>query len=90
MSGATEAFARVRVDAFLKDAGWDLIDISIALRDALLWVLKRLSLLGDASQQDPHTQHVVAFDAAETARALKRANFEFDETEQAPKVGGSA
>ena len=29
MNGATEAFARVRVDAFLKDAGWDLIDISI-------------------------------------------------------------
>ena len=29
MSGATVAFARVRVDAFRKVAGWDLIDISI-------------------------------------------------------------
>ncbi len=29
MSCATEAFARVRVDAFLKDAGWNLVDISV-------------------------------------------------------------
>ena len=26
MSGTTEAFARVKIDALLKDAGWDLID----------------------------------------------------------------
>ena len=29
MSGTTVAFARVRVDAFRKVAGWDLTDISI-------------------------------------------------------------
>jgi hypothetical protein len=56
----------------------------------LFYVLKRLGLLGDASQQDPRTQHIVALNAAETARALKRADFEFDETEQAPKIRGSA
>ena len=74
-----------------KDYGMAKERTVLTVRYAMLfYVLKRLGLLGDASQQDPHTQHIVALNAAETARALKRANFEFDETEQAPKVRGSA
>lgn len=74
-----------------KDYGMAKERTVLTVRYAMLfYVLKRLGLLGDASQQDPHTQHIVALNAAETARALQRANFEFDETEQAPKVRGSA
>lgn len=74
-----------------KDYGMAKERTVLTVRYAMLfYVLKRLGLLGDASQQDPHTQHIVALNAVETARALKRANFEFDETEQAPKVRGSA
>jgi WYL domain len=56
----------------------------------LFYVLKRLGLLGDASKQDPRTQHIVALNGAETARALKRAEFESDEPAQAPKASGSS
>ena len=36
MSGTTEAFARVRIDALLKDAGWNLTDgVSILFERAL-------------------------------------------------------
>jgi hypothetical protein len=54
----------------------------------LFYVLRRLGLLGDAAKQNPRTQHIVALNAKETARALKRA-----ETEQPafpPSVGGSS
>lgn len=56
----------------------------------LFYVLKRLGLLGDASLQNPRTQHIVALNADETERALRRAEFDFGEVAQAPKVGGSA
>ena len=36
MSGTTEAFARVRIDALLKDAGWNLTDgVSVLFEHAL-------------------------------------------------------
>lgn len=74
-----------------KDYGMTKERAVLTVRYAMLfYVLKRLGLLRDASQQDPRTQHIVALNAAETARALKRADFEIDETEQAPKVRGSA
>jgi hypothetical protein len=56
----------------------------------LFYVLKRLRLLGDANQQNPRTQHIVALNLYETERALKRANFELGEVEQAPKKVGDA
>lgn len=56
----------------------------------LFYVLKRLGLLGDASQQNPRTQHIVALNAQETECALKRAEFELGEAEQATKRNGSA
>ncbi|HLK82331.1 MAG TPA: WYL domain-containing protein [Xanthobacteraceae bacterium] len=42
----------------------------------LFYVLKRLGLLGNAVKQNPRTQHIVALNAKETARALKRAETE--------------
>ncbi|WP_207230976.1 WYL domain-containing protein [Bradyrhizobium sp. Leo121] len=56
----------------------------------LFYVLKRLGLLGDASQQNPRTQHIVALNAHETECALKRAEFELGEAEQAPRGSGGA
>lgn len=74
-----------------KDYGMTRERAVLTVRYAMLfYVLKRLGLLGNASQQDPRTQHIVALNAAETARALKRAEFEFDEIGQAPMVRGSA
>jgi hypothetical protein len=74
-----------------KDYGMTKQRAVLTVRYAMLfYVLKRLGLLGDASRQDPRTQHIVALNAAETTRALKRAEFELDETEKAPKVRGSA
>lgn len=62
--------------------------VVLTVRYAMLfYVLRRLGLLGDASQQDPRTQHIVALNAGETARALKRA--ESEEPAQAPKSMGS-
>lgn len=74
-----------------KDYGMTKERAVLTVRYAMLfYVLKRLGLLSDASQQDPRTQHIVALNAAETARALKRAEFELDEAEPAPKVRGRA
>ena len=36
MSGTTEAFARVKIDALLKDAGWNLTDGSNVLFESAL------------------------------------------------------
>jgi hypothetical protein len=73
-----------------KDYGMTNERAVLTIRYAMLfYVLRRLGLLGDATQQDPRTQHIVALNPAETARALKRAEFEFDGPEQSPKVGGS-
>ncbi|TIV13548.1 MAG: transcriptional regulator, partial [Mesorhizobium sp.] len=74
-----------------KDYGMTNERAVLTVRYAMLfYVLKRLGLLGDAGQQDPHTQHIVALNAHETERALRRAEFEFGEVEQAPIVSGSA
>ncbi|MCA1398432.1 MULTISPECIES: YafY family protein [unclassified Bradyrhizobium] len=56
----------------------------------LFYVLRRLGLLGDATQQDPRTQHIVSLNAAETARALKRAEFELDDPAPSATLSGSA
>jgi hypothetical protein len=73
-----------------KDYGMTNERAVLTVRYAMLfYVLKRLGLLGDASQQNPRTQHIVALNAHETERALRRAEFDFGEVEQAPKVGGS-
>jgi hypothetical protein len=71
-----------------KDYGMTRERAVLTVRYAMLfYVLKRLGLLGDASQQDPRTQHIVALNAVETASALKRADFAL---KQAPKIRGSA
>ncbi len=63
----------------------------LSVRYAMLfYVLKRLGLLGDASQQNPRTQHIVALNPHETERALRRADFEFGEVEKTPKKIGGA
>ena len=36
MSGTTEAFARVKIDALLQDAGWNLTDCSSVLFESAL------------------------------------------------------
>ena len=74
-----------------KDYGMTNERAILSVRYAMLfYVLKRLGLLGDASQQDPRTQHIVALNAHETERALRRADFEFGEVEQTPKKVGDA
>jgi hypothetical protein len=74
-----------------KDYGMTNERAILSVRYAMLfYVLKRLGLLGDASQQDPRTQHIVALNAHETERALRRADFEFGEVEQNPKKVGDA
>lgn len=71
-----------------KDYGMANERVVLTVRYAMLfYVLRRLGLLGDASQQNPRTQHIVALNAGETARALKRA--ESEEPAQAPKSMGS-
>jgi len=52
----------------------------------LFYVLKRLGLLEDARCRDPRTQHIVAANATELARALERAKFEFDGAESTEEV----
>jgi hypothetical protein len=74
-----------------KDYGMTNERAVLSVRYAMLfYVLKRLGLLSDASQQNPHTQHIVALNAHETERALRRADFEFGEVEQTPKKVGDA
>lgn len=74
-----------------KDYGMTKDRAVLTVRFAMLfYVLKRLGLLRDASQQSPRTQHIVALNALETERALRRAEFQFAEAEQAPTAGGSA
>jgi len=74
-----------------KDYGMTNERAVLSVRYAMLfYVLKRLGLLGDASQQNPRTQHIVALNAHETERALRRADFEFGEVEQTPKKVGDA
>ena len=74
-----------------KDYGMKKERAVLTVRFAMLfYVLKRLGLLGDANQRDPRTQHIVILNAAETARALKRVDFESYEEEQAFKNRGGA
>jgi hypothetical protein len=74
-----------------KDYGMTNERAILSVRYAMLfYVLKRLGLLSDASQQNPRTQHIVALNAHETERALRRADFEFGEVEQTPKKVGDA
>lgn len=74
-----------------KDYGMTNERAVLSVRYAMLfYVLKRLGLLSDASQQNPRTQHIVALNAHETERALRRADFEFGEVEQTPKKVGDA
>lgn len=71
-----------------KDYGMINERVVLTVRCAMLfYVLKRLGLLGDASQLDPRSQHIVALNAAETSRALKRAEMELDEVDGSPKIG---
>lgn len=73
-----------------KDYGMINERVVLTVRYAMLfYVLKRLGLLGDATQSDPRSQHIVALNATETARALKRSEIEFDEIDRAPKRGGT-
>jgi hypothetical protein len=74
-----------------KDYGMTNERAVLSVRYAMLfYVLKRLGLLGDASQQNARAQHIVALNPHETERALRRADFEFGEVEQTPKTVGEA
>lgn len=74
-----------------KDYGMQEGLATLTVRYAMLfYVLKRLGLLGDATKQSPRTQHIVALNAAETARALKRAEFESADLEPSANVSRSA
>ncbi len=74
-----------------KDYGMQNGRAILTVRYAMLfYVLKRLGLLGDATKQSPRTQHIVALNAAETARALKRAEFESADIEPSANVSRSA
>lgn len=74
-----------------KDYGMTNDRAVLSVRYAMLfYVLKRLGLLGDASKQNPRTQHIVALNPHETDRALQRADFEFGDVEQTPKKTGDA
>jgi hypothetical protein len=42
----------------------------------LFYVLKRLGLLGDATKQSAHTQHIVTINRKETEAALERAELQ--------------
>lgn len=54
----------------------------LSVRYAMLfYVLKRLGLLENARGRDPRTQHIVAANALELTKALKRAKFEFDDAD---------
>ncbi|TGD61604.1 WYL domain-containing protein [Tabrizicola sp. WMC-M-20] len=52
----------------------------------LFYALKRLGLLEDARDRDPRTQHIVAANAADLAKAMDRAKFEFDDAGIVEKV----
>lgn len=74
-----------------KDYGMTNDRAVLSVRYAMLfYVLKRLGLLGDASQQSARTQHIVALNPHETERALQHADFEFGDVEQTPKKIGDA
>jgi predicted DNA-binding transcriptional regulator YafY len=60
-----------------KDYGLDHGNGVLAVRYAMLfYVLKRLGLLGDATKQSAHTQHIVTINRRETEAALERAEFQ--------------
>jgi hypothetical protein len=74
-----------------KDYGMTDDCVVLTVRYAMLfYVLKRLGLLGDATRQNPRTQHIVARNPHEIERALQRADFEFGEVEPSPKLIGGA
>jgi hypothetical protein len=65
--------------------------VTLKVRYAMLfYVLKRLGLLGDAEQQDPRTQLIVALNAPDVLDALQRVDLEFDEGESNPNPEGAA
>lgn len=60
-----------------KDYGMRRERAVLTVRYAMLfYVLKRLGLLTPAADQDPRTQHIVDLKSAETALALRRADFD--------------
>lgn len=60
-----------------KDYGLEHGNGVLSVRYAMLfYVLKRLGLLGDATKQDAHTQHIVTENRKETEAALARAEFQ--------------
>lgn len=60
-----------------KDYGLDQGNGVLSIRYAMLfYVLKRLGLLGDASKQSAHTQHIVTVNRMETEAALVRAGLQ--------------
>lgn len=59
-----------------KDYGLEHGDGVLSVRYAMLfYVLKRLGLLGDAAQEDPRTQHIVALNNDEVQTALHKSNY---------------
>lgn len=73
-----------------KDYGMTDERVVLTVRYAMLfYVLKRLGLLGDASQSDPRSQHIVALNAVETAQALNRTEIELDQIDRAPRIVGA-
>ncbi len=60
-----------------KDYGLDHGKSVLSVRYAMLfYVLKRLGLLGDASKQSAHTQHIVTINRKETEAALEKSGLQ--------------
>jgi hypothetical protein len=68
-----------------KDYGMVDGQVALKVRCAMLfYVLKRLGLLGDATAQDPRTQHIVAINAPDVEKVLRRLDFEIDDGQTNP------
>jgi predicted DNA-binding transcriptional regulator YafY len=69
----TESQRRVVAKDYGFDRGGDTISVRYAM---LFYVLRRLGLLGDATKQSAHTQHIVTINRKETEAALERADLQ--------------
>lgn len=67
--GLTESQKKVVEKDYGLESGEGVLSVRYAM---LFYVLKRLGLLGDAAQEDPRTQHIVALNKDEVQNALKK------------------
>lgn len=70
--GLTENQKRVVEKDYGLSEGKNILSVRCAM---LFYVLKRLGLLGDAEQEDPRRQHIVALNKDHVLSALQKSNF---------------